>query len=66
MVGSVRSRLKALACSEEDLVTLSAVNRALREQVVSLLLEFAVLREQAEAQTAGVQMLRRLQVRGRA
>jgi hypothetical protein len=35
----------------DDLVTLTDINYSLREQVVSLLLELAILRERMEAQT---------------
>lgn len=38
----------ALACAEDDIGALADINRSLREQVVSLLLEVAILREQAQ------------------
>ena len=58
MVG-LTSRSGSMACSAQDLVTLAATNRSLRDQVVSLLLEIEALREQMEAEKAGVRLFSR-------
>jgi len=58
MAGLVKLGVDAKARSDEDLVALSADNDSLREQAVSLLLEIEALRENLEAQSASVQVLR--------
>ena len=51
MVGFI-SRVETMACSEEDVMTLAAINHWLREEAISLLLEIAALREHMKAQTS--------------
>ena len=54
MASFTHPRIQTVVCSEEDLASLSDINRSLREQVVSLLLEVAILREHMDARSAGI------------
>jgi len=58
MSSLVKLFVDAKACSNEDIVALSADNNSLREQVISLLLEIQALRETIEAQDADFRVLR--------
>jgi hypothetical protein len=49
MASFTHPRRDLFACPKEDLVVLTDINRSLREQVVTLLLEVTILREQAQA-----------------
>jgi hypothetical protein len=59
MASFIHPRRDVVTCSEQDLTLLTDINRSLREQVITLLLEVAVLREQA--QIDGVRVFRRQQ-----
>jgi hypothetical protein len=58
MASLVKLFVVAKACSNEDIVALSADNNSLREQIVSLLLEIQALRESIEAEGTGFRVLR--------